>query len=99
LRLAKWGSGVSLHGSNPEAPMSALGQKQTLANVRVMSALPPKADVNHRERHVRFVPKTDIERSLYQLVGDLLDMDRHFKTERLGSLKINQQLEFCRQIR
>jgi hypothetical protein len=22
LRLAKWGSGVSLHGSNPEPPMS-----------------------------------------------------------------------------
>jgi len=25
--------------------MSALGQKQTLAHVRVMSALPPKADI------------------------------------------------------
>jgi len=25
LRLAKWVSGVSLHGSNPEPPMSALG--------------------------------------------------------------------------
>jgi len=30
LRLAKWGSGVSLHGSNPEP---------------LMSALPPKADI------------------------------------------------------
>jgi hypothetical protein len=29
LRLAKWGSGVSVHGSNPEPLMSALGQKQT----------------------------------------------------------------------
>jgi hypothetical protein len=28
-----------------EAPMSALGQKQTLQGVRPMSALPPKADI------------------------------------------------------
>ena len=45
LRPAKWGSGVSLHGSKPEPLMSALGQKQTSAHVRVMSALPPKADM------------------------------------------------------
>src|SRR6516162_8939639 len=35
--------------------MSALGQKQTSAHVRVMSALPPKADIPRHERHVRFV--------------------------------------------
>ena len=45
LRPAEWGSGVSLHGSNPEPPMSALGQKQTSQPFRVMSALPPKADI------------------------------------------------------
>jgi hypothetical protein len=45
LRQAKWGSGVSLHGSNPEPFMSALGQKQTLHSVEPMSALPPKADM------------------------------------------------------
>ena len=28
LRLAKWGSGVSLRSGNPEPPMSALSQKQ-----------------------------------------------------------------------
>ena len=33
------------HGSNPERLMSALGHKQTLERVRVMSALPPKADI------------------------------------------------------
>jgi hypothetical protein len=49
LRLAKWGSGISLHGGNPEPPMSALGQKQTSAHVRVMSALPPKADILERD--------------------------------------------------
>ena len=40
--------------------MSALGQKRTLANVRVMSALPPKADMDQQGRDVRFVPKADI---------------------------------------
>src|SRR5262249_43934968 len=34
-------------------PMSALGQKQTSAHVRVMSALPPKADIDRARRDVR----------------------------------------------
>jgi hypothetical protein len=59
LQGAKWGSGVSLHGSNPDPPMSALGQKQTLGKVRLMSALPPKADIAERDWNVRFVPKAD----------------------------------------
>jgi hypothetical protein len=45
LRPAKWGSGVSLHSSNPEPLMSALGQKQTSRPEISMSALPPKADI------------------------------------------------------
>src|SRR5215469_2004615 len=40
--------------------MSALGQKQTLGKVRLMSALPPKADIGTQPRNVRFVPKADI---------------------------------------
>jgi hypothetical protein len=32
--------------------MSALGQKRTLEHVDVMSALPPKADMVQRDRHV-----------------------------------------------
>ena len=36
-----------------------MGQKQTSAHVRVMSALPPKADIDRHGRHVRFVPKAD----------------------------------------
>src|SRR6516164_8152216 len=40
--------------------MSALGQKQTLAVVRLMSALPPIADMVQRDRDVRFVPIADI---------------------------------------
>jgi len=40
--------------------MSALGQKQTLGKVRLMSALPPKADIAGCREHVRFVPKADM---------------------------------------
>src|SRR5262245_7983419 len=40
--------------------MSALGQKQTLGKVRLMSALPPKADIGTQPPDVRFVPKADI---------------------------------------
>ena len=42
--------------------ISALGQKQTLGKLRLMSALPPKADIAERRRQVRFVPKADILR-------------------------------------
>src|SRR5262249_60127248 len=42
--------------------MSALGQKQTLGDFRLMSALPPKADIGTQPRDVRFVPKADIPR-------------------------------------
>src|SRR5262245_2387931 len=40
--------------------MSALGQKQTFKRLRLMSALPPKADIGTKPRDVRFVPKADI---------------------------------------
>ena len=43
-----------------EPSMSALGQKRTSEHVRIMSALPPKADIAKRDRHVCFVPKADI---------------------------------------
>jgi hypothetical protein len=39
--------------------MSALGQKRTSHQVRVMSALPPKADIDPQSVNVRFVPKAD----------------------------------------
>jgi hypothetical protein len=40
--------------------MSALGQKRTFAPQKVMSALPPKADMCCATRNVRFVPMADI---------------------------------------
>src|SRR5215468_71222 len=42
-------------------PMSALGQKQTSLHLQTMSALPPKADINHRERNVGFVPFCSVD--------------------------------------
>jgi len=46
--------------------MSALGQKQTGATHKLMSALPPKATSNATWWNVRFGPKADIA-SLIQL--------------------------------
>jgi hypothetical protein len=45
--------------------MFALGQKQTLQRLLLMSALPPKADIETQLRDVRFVPKAGIK--LFQL--------------------------------
>jgi hypothetical protein len=69
LRPAKWDLGVSLHGSNPEPPMSAMGQKQTSPRSNGMSALPPKADIAEHNHHVRFVPIADINISLAVSAG------------------------------
>jgi hypothetical protein len=41
--------------------MSALGQKQTFAPQKCMSALPPKADMCGATRYVRFGPIADID--------------------------------------
>jgi hypothetical protein len=45
LASDEMGIGISLQGSNPAPPMSALGQKQTLKRLHAMSALPPIADI------------------------------------------------------
>ena len=42
--------------------MSALGQKQTFAVQKGMSALPPKADMCGAPADVRFVPKADMSK-------------------------------------
>jgi hypothetical protein len=41
--------------------------EQTLAPVRLMSALPPKADIADAMRNVRFVPKADMQK--YRTAG------------------------------
>ena len=47
--------------------MSALGQKRTCAAQKVMSALPPKADMCGATKDVRYVPKADI--ALYSITS------------------------------
>jgi len=42
--------------------MSAMGHKRTFGKLRLMSALPPKADIAECDRHVSFVPKADVLR-------------------------------------
>jgi hypothetical protein len=62
LRPGEMGLRVSLHGSNSEPLMSALGQKQTCRPDIATSALPPKADVEWPSPNVRFVPKAAVSR-------------------------------------
>ena len=61
--------------------MSALGQKRTLEHVRVMSALPPKADIGTQSVNVRFVPGAD---KVHRGKGSLLDHLVGTKDKRLG---------------
>src|SRR5262249_15570446 len=76
--IDEMGYEARLHGSNPEPPMSALGQKQTWKLVRVMSALPPKADMDQQGRDVRFVPIADIS---------LIQSPRRHEQEPLGKVR------------
>jgi len=41
--------------------MSALGQKRALHCILVMSALPPKADIDQHGRDVRFVSEAEVK--------------------------------------
>ena len=68
--------------------MSALGQKRTSAPVRVMSALPPKAEMDpHGD--VRFVPKADSCTAAKQRI------ELGASTESLGRLQVDEELELC----
>jgi hypothetical protein len=61
--------------------MSALGQKQTFAVQKGMSALPPKADMCSAKWDVRKVPIADIRASLVlstNLVGKGEQRGRHY---------------------
>ena len=81
-----WIRNCALRYAKPADLMSALGQKQTLVHVRVMSALPPKADMDRQSCDVCFVPKADIRILFEQLIGALLEKWRYVETERFGSL-------------
>src|SRR5262249_53110455 len=79
--------------------MSALGQKQTSEDDRIMSALPPKADIETQSRDVRLCQKrtfcTAERTSLFDhLVGASYQRRRHGKAKCLRGLEIDYQLEF-----
>ena len=104
--LTKATARISLHGINRELPMSALGQKRTWQCIRVMSALPPKADIHRRERHVRFVPGGDLSRCsnvrelrlLYHLIGSHEQTGWHCQAERLCGLEVEHRCVLDRRL-
>ena len=66
--------------------MSALGHKQTCAVQKVMSALPPKADMCSATRDVRFVPIADIGHLFDHLIGAGDEVGCNGQTKRLRRL-------------
>ena len=69
--------------------MSALGQKQTLGKMQLMSALPSKADIPESDWHVRFVPKADIVGSQKLPKEDITDRSWRIRerTEQMPCLR------------
>ena len=76
--------------------MSALGQKQTLERLRLMSALPPKADIGTQSWNVRFVPKADIVELFDDFVGDREQLSWDIDAKRSRRLQIDDKLKFVR---
>src|SRR5262245_18665437 len=91
--------------------MSALGQKQAFAPRKVMSALPPKADMCGATRDVRFgpiadivqhggdvrfVPKAEVTPLFDHLVGQHEEVVWHFDPERPRGGEIDDEMEFGR---
>ena len=59
-----------------------------------MSALPPKADIVERDRHVRFVPKAYITSGLVDyFIGTAEQRRRHGEAEHSGGVRIDDQLD------
>jgi hypothetical protein len=59
-----------------------------------MSASPPKADMRAATRDVRFGPKADIRSLFDQLIGAADERIGDSDAERLGGLKVDDQLDF-----
>ena len=57
--------------------MSAMGHKQTSRDVRVMSALPTKADISACNWNVRYGPQADMSHALPALPLDNNELAHH----------------------
>jgi hypothetical protein len=82
--------------------MSAFGQKQTFPRVRLMSALPPKADIVRHGGNVRFVPQVDSciaaktpVHSINSSASDKNDAGTVSQPERLSGCEIDDELKFA----
>src|SRR5262249_6500915 len=91
--------GTNGHDRSGRAEMSALGQKRTSHQIRVMSALPPKADIRTQSRNVCFVPEAEkVHRNKIILLDNLVSGDaqrlRYRDAERLGRFEVDNQQIF-----
>ena len=76
--------------------MSALGHKRTFTLQKVMSALPPKADIGAAQINVCYGPIADGAASIEQRVGALQKRFWNCEPYGLRSLEIDDQLELRR---
>ena len=92
----------TIAGVRVRAPLtlSALGQKQTFALQKAITALPPKTDMCSATQHVRFVPEADIGANCVLLFDDFVGAQRETRgdgiVDCLGSLQVNDELERTR---
>jgi hypothetical protein len=77
--------------------MSQLGQTLHFYRVPATSGLPLATDIARPARLVRFVPKTDMERALFNhIVCDGEQPRRHLDVEHSRRLQVDDELEFGR---
>ena len=78
--------------------MCALGHKRTYAVQRLMSALPPKADMCGATRDVRYGPIADIASLIDDFVGAGYQRRWHGEPERFCCFEVDRQLELGRHL-
>jgi len=77
--------------------MSELGHFRESDSNRVRSVDPPAADMRLLHRHVGFVPGSDISPPLFDhLVSEQEQGLRNCDAQRLGSLEVDDEIEFGR---
>ena len=81
---------------NNRAFFNTIGQFRKSDSFRGRSVSPSTPDMRRLHRQVGFVPQPDIGSSFDHLVGELLQMQRYFETERLRGFEVDHQLELSR---
>lgn len=88
-----------MHRSEIFALMSVRGHSRSFGDVGLMSAFPPKTEVDPRSCDVAQVPKAVIRLGLFDhLVGAQQKRLWDRQTKRLGRLEIHDQLKLGRQL-